>query len=396
MGRQKNIGLRFGSRLFRLAACSMVLGSVASAQHLRVAVAAAFGGNCAPLDVQDKLIGTGRFAAVDLVDVKYATPTLADLMPYDAIVTWSNLSYFDAQATGDLFADYVDHGGGIVVASFANVSSANGLSLQGRWSTEGYEVIAARGGYLLTAASLGTLVQPSHPVLAGVQTLTAERAFRPITSQLVQGEVIALWDDGKILAAVGDMPGRVDLGWLPPSDACNGTFWNSGGDGTLLLANALEWVATQVHTGTPFCFPAFPNSTGASAVLEALPYPDGLHLDVRNGPPSQFGYFLIGSAPADPGVVISQGEFCLAVGGSDSFVRYNVIGSPWNSTGQFGPDGRLINFVGTAAFGNGFDLPPNVPVWNSTIQPGDTWHFQFWYREAGGASNFSNGLTIDF
>ncbi len=373
-----------------------VFGAPASAQHLRIAVAAAFGGSCSPLDVQDKLISTGRFATVDLIDVKTSTPTLAELLAYDALITWSNLSYFNAAATGDVFADYVDHGGGVVVAAFANSSSANGLSLTGRWSSGGYEVIEARGGYLLTTANLGPLLQPTHPILDGVLTLTAERAFRPITTQLVQGQILAEWDDGKILAAVGDMPGRVDLGWLPPSDSCNSIFWNTGGDGTRLLANALEWVATQVHPGTRFCFPAFPNSTGTPAVLEALPRPDGVRFDVRQGPANQFGYLLIGTGASDPGILVGQGEFCLALGGSQSFVRYNVAGTPWNSLGQFGPDGRLINAAGTAEFGMGYDLPATIPVWNATIQAGDTWHFQFWFREASGFANFSNGLTLSF
>ena len=367
-----------------------------SAQHLRIGVAPAFGSPCSPQDVQEKLDLLGRFATIELVDVKTSTPTLAELLEYDALVTWSNLSYSDPVATGDVFADYVDQGRGIVVASFANSSAANGLSLGGRWIAGGYEVIEPRSGSLLTTASLGTVWQPSHPIMANVFNLTAERAFRPVTTNLVQGQILAEWDDGKILAAVGDMPGRVDLGWLPPSDACNSIFWNSGGDGTQLLANALEWVATQPLVGDRFCFPAAPNSSGASAILEGRWVSDVLHLDVRQGPPDQFGYFLVGTQAADPGLFVGQGEFCLAVGGPHAFVRYNVVGTPWNSLGQFGADGRLRNIAGTAAFGEGFDVPASIPVLNTTIQTGDTWHFQAWFREASGASNFSNGLSVSF
>ena len=370
--------------------------SQASAQHLRIGIAAAFGNICGPTDVQEKLLSTGRFASIDILDVKTQTPTLAELMEYDALLTWSNLSYFDAVAMGERFADYVDQGRGVVVATFANASASNGLSLGGRWITGGYEVIEPASGVLLTMASLGVVSQPNHPIMANVIVLESTRAFRPVTTRLVQGQVLAQWDDGTLLAVVGDMPGRVDLGWFPPSDACNGLWWNSGTDGTTLLANALEWVATEGLEGDRFCFPAAPNSSGAPAILEGRQTPSGLHLDVRQGPPGEFGYFLLGTNSADPGIFLSQGEFCLAVGGANAVVRYNVVGSQWNSLGQFQADGRMGNVAGTAAFGEGFDVPATIPILNTTIQAGDTWHFQCWFREPAGASNFSNGLSVSF
>ena len=30
------------------------------------------------------------------------------------------------------------------------------------------------------------------------------------------------------------------------------------------------------------------------------------------------------------------------------------------------------------------------------IDPGDLWHFQFWYRDPGAGFNLSNGLRVEF
>jgi len=57
----------------------------------------------------------------------------------------------------------------------------------------------------------------------------------------------------------------------------------------------------------------------------------------------------------------------------------------------------LQNQVGTSTVGSGFDVPATVPITGSpTISAGSTWHFQLWHREAAGASNFSNGLSVTF
>ncbi len=149
-----------------------------------------------------------------------------------------------------------------------------------------------------------------------------------------------------------------------------------------------------------FCDPMDPNSTGASTTLNGsmgTGVGSDLHLEATAGPPGEFGYFLIGTAPSDPGIVISQGRLCLAVSGGNGFGRYNVTGGDLNSVGQFDASGVLQNLPGTSTVGSGYDVPLNVPIPGfGNIQAGETWHFQLWHREAGGASNFSNGITVTF
>ncbi len=151
--------------------------------------------------------------------------------------------------------------------------------------------------------------------------------------------------------------------------------------------------------GMPFCDPMDINSTGLPTQLTAIASMaagSGIHLDASQGPPGEFGYFLIGTASSEPGIAISNGRLCLSVTGGNVFGRYNATGN-LNSVSQFDAVGDLQNFVGTSSTGYGYDVPLTIPITGSPqIMAGETWHFQLWHREAAGASNFSNGLSITF
>ena len=152
-------------------------------------------------------------------------------------------------------------------------------------------------------------------------------------------------------------------------------------------------------TQNTFCDPSTANSTGLPTRLVAnlgTGIGSGLHLDALQGPPGQFGYFLVGTAPSEPGLPLGQGRFCLAVTGGNGFARYNVFGDARNSVGQFDAAGVLQNLPGTSTTGIGFDVPTFVSPVLGSITTGSTWHFQLWHREAGGSSNFSNGLSVSF
>ncbi len=159
---------------------------------------------------------------------------------------------------------------------------------------------------------------------------------------------------------------------------------------------------TTGGTGTPFCDPNENNSTGMPTNMTAA-FGSGvgsdLHLEATQGPSGQFGYFLIGTDFTEPGIMLpnSSGRLCLALAGGNSIGRYNVGGSTFNSLGQFDAAGILQNNVGTSTVGTGFDVPATVPITGSPmIMAGETWNFQLWHREAGGDSNFSNGLSVAF
>lgn len=222
--------------------------AVCSAQP-RVAIAAAAGTSPTAIqytDIQTKLQGLDMFAVVDIIHCSNIgggiTPSLEQLQGYDAVLTWSNQTFVDADAMGNVLADYVDSGGGVVVAVFATSTTTVGRSLGGRFRSGGYEIIPTQGGNTGGAANLGTILDPAHPVMNGVNSLIGgTTASRPTSTAVsTHGFKVALWSDGKTLAAASTQyPNRVDLGIYPLSRDGITSGWDPTTDGALLIGNAL-------------------------------------------------------------------------------------------------------------------------------------------------------------
>jgi hypothetical protein len=101
---------------------------------------------------------------IDIFDARIATPTLAQLADYAAVLVWSNNTYQNPTALGNVLADFVDQGGGLVTATFSHL---NGFALQGRITTSGYWAIAPGGS---TGSNLLSLANSNmaHPIMQGV------------------------------------------------------------------------------------------------------------------------------------------------------------------------------------------------------------------------------------
>ncbi len=195
-------------------------------------------------DVREKLIDTGFFAQVDVINVANETPTLAELHAYAAVLVYGNASFSNAATLGDNLADYVDSGGGVVTAVFANTFTTIG----GRFDTDDYWAITPSSPQFGTPTFLGTIWAPGHPILAGVSTFNGgTSSYRPATTTIQSGATrVADWTDGTPLVATKKYgtARRVDLGFFPVSSDVRSDFWDSGTDGALLMANALNWVTT--------------------------------------------------------------------------------------------------------------------------------------------------------
>jgi hypothetical protein len=189
----------------------------------------------------NKLRASGRFAVVSLgADCGVApTPTLATLLQYRSVLVYSDCDFVDNGDLGDVLADYVDHGGHLVVATFAFWVSSEGLGMGGRLSTGGYLPLT-QGGQ--TSGTEMHLVhdQPSSPLLAGVTSFdggTSTYHNDPV-SVATGAQLVAHWSgDGDPLIAV---KGRVvGLNFYPPSSDARPDFWKSSTDGVRLMTNAL-------------------------------------------------------------------------------------------------------------------------------------------------------------
>ncbi|MEO0073858.1 MAG: hypothetical protein ABIK43_04275, partial [candidate division WOR-3 bacterium] len=83
-----------------------------------------------------------------------------------AIVTFTDYPYLDKNMFGDTLAKFVDLGGGVVITVFADYSPWN---IGGRFATQYMPVAFANNTY--TSGTLGTVHQPSHPIMNGVTTV---------------------------------------------------------------------------------------------------------------------------------------------------------------------------------------------------------------------------------
>jgi hypothetical protein len=221
-----------------------------------VAIAAAISHSIVPCsfdDVQEKLLATDFFERVDVIDAGQVRPTLAQLLEYDAVIVWSYFlggTFLDEADFGNVLADYVDAGGGVVVAMRTNAAPQQRQRLMGRWEANpDYEVIVGGQGEVTGWQSLGLVHDPGHPLMAGVDTFEGgDNSHRPVRLQDAihpAATEIAQWDDGRVLVAVGRNPRRVDLGFHPVSSDCLAPGWDSESDGGRLMANALLFVSAS-------------------------------------------------------------------------------------------------------------------------------------------------------
>ena len=125
---------------------------------------------------------------------------------------------------------------------------------------------------------------------------------------------------------------------------------------------------------------AVPNSTGQSGVTSAQGSPiandNDVTLTASQLPAGQFGYFIGSMTQGLFNPPASSGFICLG-GTIGRFNQPNLIGQ--------GPTFSIQ--IDTTA------IPVFPPV---AINPGETWNFQAWYRDAAGTNNFTDAVAIGF
>jgi hypothetical protein len=197
-------------------------------------------------DVRTKLQQHASLGAVTIFHAgtggSGALPTLSELFNYKAVLVFSDSGGFaNATAAGDLLANYVDQGGGVVDAVFSHGS----IPLGGRWDSGNYSALDGSNQTSGTALSLGTIAVPTSPIMTGVTTFTDNASFRTVATVRSGATLIASWSNGEPLVAVaGGSAGKVvSLNFFPPSSDARADFWNASTDGARLLANSLNFVA---------------------------------------------------------------------------------------------------------------------------------------------------------
>ena len=205
-------------------------------------------------DVISKLQSTGLISgAIDSFNIGTSTPTLGQLVNYDSVFVFNCCNPINnATAFGNNLADYVDSGGGVVLAEFG---LGAGGGPEGRWLTGGYHpFIKGDSGFVPAFDSIGTRHIPSHPTLNGVATFSMGNwTGSHNTRTLAPGAIdIADWTSGFPLVA--EDPGHVGrivgLNMYPPSNSLDPRFWNTSTNGARLMANAVDYVARVPEPAT--------------------------------------------------------------------------------------------------------------------------------------------------
>ena len=239
-----------------IVASTVFFGTTSHALASVLIAAPDFPGNSSWLnDVQAKIAGTGLISgSVDILNVGSSTPTLAQLQAYDAVLFFSDTSFANPTTFGNVLADYVDAGGGVVQATFSFWSTF--IDIGGRWRAQNYDVWQPGGQSQRRNLTLGTIYDPSNPILAGVTSFNGgSSSYYNTVGSLNPGAVaVADWSNGVPLIAVNTstFAGKIaGLNFYPPSSDARSDFWLSSTDGALLMANSLNFVTQQVSVPEP-------------------------------------------------------------------------------------------------------------------------------------------------
>jgi probable HAF family extracellular repeat protein len=230
-------------------------------------------GDAAINDVRLNVRKSGLFRRVDVIQVRRddPMPTASQLAGYDAILLYSEDLFNNGIILGNLLADYLDAGHGLVVAPFADVRTFS--LIEGRLLTGGYLPFrnSAPGADALMTLSKEL---PQHPILKGINSLEAQYAARVGLDMAPDLEHIARWSNGDpLVAARQPTAGRiVGLNVFPVSSAIYPDSWRTSTDGGLLLANSLLWACNLPSPLTVAMTSPVNNSTtnpGAALTLTA-------------------------------------------------------------------------------------------------------------------------------
>lgn len=199
-------------------------------------------------DVRQKINAVGYFNTVDTYNTQSGTPTLNYLKQYDAVLVWNDSHALDEVALGNVLAQYIDNGGGVVDAVF----DIGSIPVLGAYNTAAYRVLTPGGQLQGTVRTLGAVSLPSHPIMEGVTSFNGGTgSYRSGSAAITPGSyVIARYDNSEYFILGKENVGplavrRASLNFLPVSADALANSWVTSTSGALIMANALRWVANS-------------------------------------------------------------------------------------------------------------------------------------------------------
>jgi hypothetical protein len=263
-----------------VSALLVLLGGAASSQaapgSLRILFASNLPGDLDP-GIVPAIAAEPGVATVDTVNTSTSTPSAATLATYDLVVSVGDSDYSDPVAWGNELADYLDAGGAVIQFAYDNWNSP-GASPTGRFESGGYAPFVP-GPNDNSPTTLGSILAPDSPLLAGVTTLSTSDNT---TDALASGAtLLAKWADGRNAIAtkgrVESVTASLDDGSFTPVSTIAQLVVNAG---NVLSSHALTVTKTGSGAGTVTSSPAgincgstctFNYAYGTSVTLTATP-----------------------------------------------------------------------------------------------------------------------------
>ena len=217
-----------------------------------------------PVAIRNQILAEAGVATVDLFDAGSATPTLAQLTPYEEVIVFSNTSFANPTALGNVLADYQDASG--VVVAFNFVWFGAPFSLAGRWMTGGYTPFNDAAPRAFSDSTLGAF-NAGHSLMQGITMLNGH--FRNTVTLASGATLVASWADAVPMIAVKTNAGHTSVAVNNyVGDSAGGGGW-SGQFGHLAI-NAARWlkpVSTTLNEG----FESGTLNTFTSVVTQCVP-----------------------------------------------------------------------------------------------------------------------------
>ena len=211
-------------------------------------------------------------------------------------------------------------------------------------------------------------------LISSIDVLNSSSGIQNVGGDFAAGFVLGTTHAVHTVAVTAGQPLVIRVDIFAFDDSVNGVqILASGGNGGL---------------GMSYCGPAVTNGSGSPARLvatgSAVAANNNLEITCLDMPAQVFGFFLVSSQQGfvvAPGT--SAGNLCL----SGALGRYVGPGQI-QSSGAQGEYSLLLDLTSTPQ-----------PLGSVSIQAGQTWNFQSWFRDtsiSGTSSNFSSGLEIIF
>jgi hypothetical protein len=144
-------------------------------------------------ELEAALAATPGVAAVNTFDTSIGTPGPETLAAHDVVAGLGDSSYQDPALWGNRLADFIDAGGVFTQYAYDNWDNI-GAHPTGRFESGGYgPFIPGPDDALLT--SLGTILVPGSPLLAGVPSFTTDDNTTPTVA--AGATLLAKWTDGR-------------------------------------------------------------------------------------------------------------------------------------------------------------------------------------------------------